>query len=47
MEDLVVEDEFLENIMRLGITKCNCDVLDLIPADKRFVYNPVRIKIKT
>lgn len=34
------------NIMRLGITKCNCDVLNLVPADKRFVYNPVRIKIK-
>ena len=35
------------NIMKLGITKCNCDVLNLVPADKRFVYNPVRIKIKT
>lgn len=33
------------NIMRLGIQKCNCDVLDIIPADKRYVYNPVRIKI--
>ena len=33
------------NIMRLGIIKCNCDVLNLVPADKRYVYNPVRIKI--
>lgn len=33
------------NIMRQGITKCNCDVLNLVPADKRYVYNPVRIKI--
>lgn len=35
------------NIMRLGICKCNCDVLNLVPADKRYVYNPVRIKIRT
>ena len=33
------------NIMRLGIQKCNCDVLNVVPADKRYVYNPVRIKI--
>lgn len=33
------------NIMRLGLQKCNCDVQNLVPADKRFVYNPVRIKI--
>lgn len=33
------------NIMRLGITKCNCDVLNIVPADKRYMYNPVRIKI--
>ena len=33
------------NIMRLGIQKCNCDVLNIVPADKRYVYNPVRIKI--
>ena len=33
------------NIMRLGIQKCNCDVSNLIPTDKRYVYNPVRIKI--
>ena len=32
------------NIMRLGIIKCNCDVLNVVPADKRYVYNPVRIK---
>ena len=33
------------NIMRLGLKKikCNCDAL--MPADKRFVYNPVRLKI--
>ena len=35
------------NIMRLGIQKCNCDVLNIVPADKRYVYNPVRIKINT
>ena len=34
------------NIMRLGIQKCNCDVLNAVPADKRYVYNPIRIKIK-
>ena len=34
------------NIMRLGIQKCNCDVLNVVPADKRYVYNPIRIKIK-
>lgn len=34
------------NIMRLGIQKCNCDVSNLIPTDKRYVYNPIRIKIK-
>ena len=33
------------NIMRLGIQKCNCDVQNIVPADKRYVYNPVRIKI--
>ena len=33
------------NIMRLRITKCNCDVLNIVPADKRYVYNTVRIKI--
>ena len=33
------------NIMRLGIQKCNCDVLNIVPADKRYVYNPVRIKL--
>lgn len=33
------------NIMRQGIEKCNCDMLNLVPADKRFMYNPVRIKI--
>ena len=33
------------NIMRLGIQKCNCDVLNVVPANKRYVYNPVRIKI--
>jgi len=33
------------NIMRLGIQKCNCDVFNIVPADKRYVYNPVRIKI--
>ena len=35
------------NIMRLGLEKikCNCDALSLMPADKRFVYNPVRLKI--
>ena len=33
------------NIMRLGISKCNCDVQNIVPTDKRFVYNPVRIKI--
>lgn len=33
------------NIMRLGIQKCNCNVLNIVPADKRYVYNPVRIKI--
>ena len=33
------------NIMRLGIQKCNCDVQNIVPTDKRFVYNPVRIKI--
>lgn len=33
------------NIMRLGLNKikCNCDAL--MPADKRFVYNPVRIRL--
>ncbi len=35
------------NIMRLGIQKCNCDVLNIVPADKRYVYNPVRIKINS
>ena len=25
--------------------KCNCDVLNIVPADKRYVYNPVRIKL--
>ena len=33
------------NIMRLGMQKCNCDVLNVVPTDKRYVYNPVRIKI--
>ena len=33
------------NIMRLCMQKCNCDVLNLVPADKRYVYNPVRIKL--
>ena len=33
------------NIMRKGIEKSNCDVLKLVPADKRFVYNPVRMKV--
>lgn len=33
------------NIMRLGIEKCNCDVHTIVPADMRFVYNPIRIKI--
>ena len=33
------------NIMKLYIIKCNCDVLNVVPADKRYVYNPVRIKI--
>ena len=33
------------NIMRLGIQKCNCDVQNIVPTDKRFMYNPVRIKI--
>lgn len=33
------------NIMRLGIEKCNCDVHIIVPADMRFVYNPIRIKI--
>ena len=33
------------NIMRLGIQKCNCDVLNVVPTDKRYMYNPVRIKI--
>ena len=33
------------NIMRLGIKKCNCDVHTIVPADMRFVYNPIRIKI--
>ena len=33
------------NIMRLGIKKCNCDVHNIVPADMRFVYNPIRIKI--
>ena len=32
------------NIMRLGIEKCNCDVHTIVPADMRFVYNPIRIK---
>ena len=33
------------NIMRIGLNKlkCNCDALK--PADKRFLYNPVRIRI--
>ena len=35
------------NIMRLGIQKCNCDVLNVVPTDKRYVYNPVRIKINS
>ena len=33
------------NIMRLGIEKCNCDVHTIVPADMRFVYNPIRIRI--
>ena len=33
------------NIMRLGIEKCNCDVQNIVLADKRYVYNPVRMKI--
>ena len=33
------------NIMRLGIQKCNCDVQNIVPADKMYMYNPVRIKI--
>ena len=33
------------NIMRLGIEKCNCDVHNIVPADMRFVYNPIRIRI--
>jgi len=33
------------NIMKLGIQKCNYDVSNLIPIDKRWVYNPVRIKV--
>ena len=33
------------DIMRLCMQKCNCDVLNIVPADKRYVYNPVRIKI--
>ena len=32
------------NIMRLEINKCNCDVQNIVPTDKRFMYNPVRIK---
>ena len=31
--------------MRLGIEKCNCDVLNIVQADKRYVYNTVRIRI--
>ena len=27
------------------INKCNCDVQNIVPVDKRFMYNPVRIKI--
>ena len=33
------------NIMRLGIEKCNCDVHTIVPADMRFVYNPIRIRV--
>ena len=33
------------NIMRLGIKKCNCDVHTIVPADMRFVYNPIRIRV--
>ena len=32
------------NILRLGIQKCNYDVLTLVPVDKRFMYNPIKIK---
>jgi transposase len=33
------------NIMWIGLKKlkCNCDALSMMPADKRFVYNPVRV----
>ena len=33
------------NIMRIGLKKlkCNCDAL--VPADKRFLYNPVRLVV--
>lgn len=34
------------NIMRLGIEKCNCDVHTIVPADMRFVYNPIRIRVQ-
>ena len=33
------------DIMRLRMQKCNCDVLNIVPADKMYAYNPVRIKI--
>ena len=33
------------NIMRKGLGKSNCDALNLVPTNKRFVYNPVRIKV--
>ena len=33
------------NIMRLGIEKYNCDVHTIVPADMRFVYNPIRIRV--
>ena len=38
-----INDSF--NIMRLGIEKCNCDVHIIVPADMRFVYNPIRIRV--
>ena len=33
------------NIICLEIKKCNCDVHTIVPADMRFVYNPIRIRI--
>ena len=35
------------NIMRVGLKKlkCNCDASSLMPADRRFVYNPVRARL--